>query len=705
MNLSFKPFLNLFKSQLSSNKEILELEDKAKSVNKNSKGLDAETTKALAVNLFTQVQNAIITRNHTLAVPSYDFDVLKRAIEVEPYLRRCRDRYVEMIWKNGYDFVGDNVEAVNYIKRRFREIAYVTQKPTRVLFEEMSRDLVTYYNCIVIKIRDDSSSSGSARKFYAQNVAPVAGYFVADINYTMIKYDPFTRHIIGYTYINPYGYERDWDFRDVIHMYIDRPAAKFFGQPVMTTVLDDVRALRRMEENVEILVFQHTIPLYQYIVGTEEKPCRDGEVGQVKDEVEQMLTQGMLITPDRHKIVALGAQREALKVENYLEYFKTRILIGVGQSPASLGDIGGTTRSNANISIKSVIDAATRFQSTIKTYISDILIDELLREGGFDPFKLEDKVDIYIPEIDLDDKIRKEVHIMALYQGGLLDEDEARKELGRDPIINRKKMYFDLVIKPRTMIQAGMLGGDMGSNIKGQPQGLSKGMANKALPANQHGVKPKTKKQRAEDGSEYFIEDSIQAITLDQIKDEYMKEFRKNYYFCKDDIFSMIDDQWTSCDIALNLTKNLLAESCGKYIVSAYKKGVEDVGFNALVPIAADLSMLHTMHLSSVNNLFGELRSKLEDSTKTKEEAINIFESLEYRIEFICDWFVKKSYNIGLVSAAGANGKDYIEIECDNIDSEDGCHKNCGKKKIAHLNMEDVPPYHPHCSCEIKLES
>ena len=199
----------------------------------------------------------------------------------------------------------------------------------------------------------------------------------------------------------------------------------------------------------------------------------------------------------------------------------------------------------------------------IKTFIDDFMINELLEEGGFNIFDEKNKVELYIPEIDLDDKIRKEFHIMSLWQQNLLTESEARKELGRDPYTDadRKLTYFELITKPRAIIQAVdeayLAGGTL----------LTPGaIANKAIPANQFGGKKSGPTQRTGgDSSDSEFTDSIKSI--DECVKKYHSLFMGQYDAALDDIKHVLDEEsFNSGKIIVNLSR-FFSHAYAKHVI------------------------------------------------------------------------------------------------------------------------------------------
>lgn len=675
-----------------------------------------------------RIERYFYPRNYEFEYPDAKFETVKKAIKVESYLRRAKDRYIELIWKNGFEFIGKNKTAVNYIKRRFKEIAAVTEKPTKIFFEEIAEQLIPYYNVFIVKIRKQSHSSGNPRKYFGKTVQPVAGYFVVSVNDMVAEIDQETKILKKWYFKNSVLDELiEYDYRDVVHMTIAREAGKIWGDPPIFAILDDVRALRRMEENVEILVFQHTIPLFHYTVGTENKPALVGEVDSVKSEVENMLTQGMVVTPERHAIEAVGAQREALQVKDYLEYFKARILTGMGQSTISIGETGGASRATASVLSKSVLDSTVRFKNTLTTYINEFMINELLQEGGFDVFNDNNKVELFIPEIDLEDKIKKEVHAESLWLSNLLTEDEARKELGRDPFSesDREKTYFELIVKPKTIMQASdepwiltygtpaqkaavtaaTLAAKAGTGASAGQTGKNSraALANKRVPRNQFGTQ-KGPTQRT-GGDAIMNTDSIGDQVFDSLLQTYIQVFSDQYDAAQEDVYQMIDENsFTSCKMSINISKQIVAEHGSQFIIETYKSGLGKAGYSDSVTIDADLKFLHAQHLESVTKFFDDILDRIDASDKTKGTVISIFESQRYRIGFLIDWHIKKAYWLGIASGRKSLGNTSINIISESKDVDDICLKNVGKLDLDLLYMYKIPPYHSNCNCKLSWD-
>lgn len=473
---------------------------------------------------------SLATRNgEELYTPAeYNLSTVANAFDTDSYFRRAVEKYVELIWKAGYSFYGKNPNAVTYIRKRFEQIAMVTNNPTDQLFRDISYQLVEFANVYVSKVRSEKASGGKIRKdFTGQELIPVAGYFVEDsvsmylavkMNGDPIGYKQMMRGVYAMLGSNTGGtpvgnkntggensnYYKIWKPWNMIHMVYSRKPGMRVGTPMVWPVMDDIRALRRIEQNVELLVFQHTIPLFQYIVGTDARPAQPDEIAAIKLVVERMPPNGCLVTPERHNIKAVGVEGALIDASKYLEYYKNRVLSGLGMSGVGMGEGGTSNKGTAVVLDKHLVNTALMFQQVFKMYVDEFMIKELLAEGGFDVSYIneDNKVGIHFPPIDTEEQRAKENHYAQMYTQYAITEDEMRKEFGREPIQDgeRHKDYFELVTKPLEMIKAklaqetAVVAGQAKPVVTKTPSGGSKvdrpknvGQA-KEMPTNQHGT-------------------------------------------------------------------------------------------------------------------------------------------------------------------------------------------------------------------------
>lgn len=370
----------------------------------------------------------------------------------EAYVRQAFQKKTSLMFKEGEVFTGKNEETIKYIKNRIRQIEYVTSIPWRSLLRITGKELISKSNFFWVKVRKEKHSGGSQG---VQRAQPIAGYFPMGAENVYIKKDLDGR-IIAYEQRLPNHIRRRFKPEDVIHFKCDVKPGYTFGTPKIVPVIPDIQALRRLEENVEILFYQTLFPIFQYKVGTDTKPAgtitlSDGtvidEVSYVRSQIENMPTEGGIVTPERHNIEYIGANGQIPNYQPILQYFKSRVLAGLGISSLDIGDGDTSNRSTADSLSKALIDSVKDYQAVMEEIIAAEVITELLLEGGFnfDPLIEENFVSLKFKEIDIEEQLKKNVNAQLLYNADMVDLDEARDVIGLQPLekSQEKKMFTE----------------------------------------------------------------------------------------------------------------------------------------------------------------------------------------------------------------------------------------------------------------------
>lgn len=437
--------------------------------------------------------------------PEYDFQEITDAYNTEGYIRQAIDKYIEMMFKSDWEFVGQNPNAVEYVNMRFKLMAEATQIPTNQLFIEVAEDLVKYSNVIIAKARakDNLPFQGLNVTGVGENL-PVAGYFPINVATIKVMRDKFgvvkrwQQEVDGGD--KPVAFKPD----DIIHIYYKREKGRAFGTPFLVPALDDLRSLRQVEENVLRLVYRNLHPLWHVKVGLEQEGlgAQDGEVDDVRNEIDNMDIEGALITTERVNISPI-ASNQIIDAKEYLKYFEQRAFTVLGVSELMMGRGNTANRSTGDNLSGEFIDRVKAMQRVMMTFINEFMLKEIMMEGGFDPImNPDDAVKFQFNEIDMDSKIKAENQAVFLYEHNAISEDEMRELIGRDIIEDgdvRSKMHLQIVTIAQMETEAALTpapaqgsGGSTGSTAKKKPS--TKSTDNKTKPANQHGVKSSPKK-------------------------------------------------------------------------------------------------------------------------------------------------------------------------------------------------------------------
>lgn len=640
----------------------------AQAVERVETAADAVTPKKASVfkPIFLKFKTKLGARNAELNEQEFDFKSIRRAIDVEPLLRQAREKYLQLIWKNGFSFVGKNQNAVDYVKMRLSQIALVTGTPSQVLFDQIAEEMISYHNVFLVVQRDSVSSGGSPYiNAFGKRVNPISGLFLVPASHIEPMTDQKTKQLVGWK-VPAYGKEDDKYFlkEEVIHMFMSRAVGNLTGTPMMTPVLGDVRALRRIEESAEALVFQHSFPLIEYKVGTEESPETDpNKFDEIKQTIESSSAQGLFVVPADHSLKAVGNGSSPIDVERYLNYFRLRIISGLGLSTVVFGESDSSNRGTAQVQDKGLQDGAKKYLSTIKTFVNEMLINELLREGNFDVMNPEDTVQLFTSEIDIDAKMKKEVHVMGLYHGNCIAEDEMRKEIGLDPITDeqRGQLYWALVEMPKALIVSRdeaytQVNAAAGKAPPKPTAGLkvSPGLATKLRPTNQQG--PKISSKPAVNASlatslaieshnvaqeAYVLMNGVigrmvammtQTKEPIQVRDVVSKEMERVYLGCVVPMSRVAIQGWESIDDSGSPAPSFPTLTP---LMSKCREFLQDVGNDATILLEGLQSEKIVKSGESYTNEI------------TSSDIVNIFEVAKHRVGVVFSPIVAEAFKIG----------------------------------------------------------
>jgi len=565
----------------------------------------------------------------------YNLGEISKVMDIESYMRQAFNKHVELCLKEGYDISSRNEEATLYVKRRIREMTEVSGLTFDMILRSVAQNLVAYSNAFLVKVRDYKRSSGRpVERIAGPTLPPVAAYFPMDPTSIRVKRD-FHGKILKYWQRIP-GNPIMPQFipENIIHIYYDKKEGFAFGTPYCVPVLDDIRSLRRMEENVEMLVTQHLFPLFQYIVGTETSPAEiyeDGtsEVDVIKNQIEKMPTEGSIVTPERHEIKTLGAEGKALDATNYLKYFERRVLAGLGISDIALGRGETSNRATASVIDKSMADRCKDFQDVVETFINEYMFKEILFEGGYVIDEREDNfVKLKFREIDIDTMLKVQNNAVFKYEHHAITEKEMRAGLSLDPIGDDQRgfMYFELVQKPVAIIEARdePYTPEAKAALKTQQAKVegtqavpkepgSKATNNKQKPQNQHGKKPAKTSQKKDYSEVAAILDS----SWHRLKLEAIKEIN-----------------------TLSDTKDVTLDFLKPIVQPFYEEIV-----NSTKGLKVDGKMLDEKMKDTLSDL-GDLLVKNMHETPSMDESVykisGIFESLRYRLTDLAEKIILK---------------------------------------------------------------
>lgn len=499
--------------------------------------------------------------------PIYDLSEIARAADIEPYISQSIRKHREQILKEGYIISGTDDALVTYVRQRLFEIAMMTGITTETWVRELVTNLVAYHNAYLIFRRDKKRSTGKRIMMFGRDLDPIAGIFVGD---------PVSMEVEVDKYGTPKKWrqkvetgeagetiDKEYNVHDVVHISVDRKTGFTYGTPYLMPVLDDIRALRKLEEVALIVASKEAFPLYHYKVGTEDRPAityegGSNEVDAVVNEVASLPAQGYVVTSERHEIKLISRDGSALDLSPYLAYFESRVIAGLRLSPLDLGRGGALSRGTATNINKSLQDSAKDYQQVISDIITHFVVVPLLLEGGYDVYE-ENIARFTFPTIDREEERASQNHGLQLYMGNAISATEFRKTyLNRQPMSDED--VADCMLTKQTEAQkdiARTTASARATSSSGSDLGIKSvinQISNKGQPKNQSGTKPAKSRFKAND---------------------YCEKVADKFSVCKSNILSSLstlEDTGALEDIIREFVKGAV-EASKEYIDEAIEEG------------------------------------------------------------------------------------------------------------------------------------
>ena len=492
------------------------------------------------------------------ANPEYNLSEISEAEDVDGIIKNVIQKKRALINKAGYDITGKNNKTVAYIKQRFLQLSISQGVPMELLIKNTAGDLVRYHNAHWKKHRDYTSSGGKLRKVRAgsdSELEPISAYFRIAPETMYPKVDK-NGNLKGWKQIMPDGRSKEYSLDEIIHFTHNKRAGLVFAGPGLSPAVDDIRALRRIEENVEVLIDQNLFPLFVLTIGSDQFPVRtmaDGssEIDVYEEKLKTIPSSGGMVVTHRHKFDVLGTNN-IIPVEKYLEHFKKRAYTSCAVSALDMGEGDGMNRSTADNASKILIDNVKDYQDEFRMQFEYEVIYELLLERYDSSCLLEENIVCFEwNEIDNDSMMKLENHNAMMYTMGVLTEDETRRrnnmqvldnESDREGLFINKyeKAKLDLETEASIKISKAKpvstgVSGSGTKKKKSATSGAKSSAKNKNTPSNQHGTKlgPENRKSH--------ITTTLLSEKLDKFylfDSDYTKTIALNCIFSVDSVFA-----------------------------------------------------------------------------------------------------------------------------------------------------------------------
>lgn len=399
------------------------------------------------------------TYNNFNGILRPEYDMLEPFViyDTEAYVKQAINRKLALMFRNGYEIATDldqDIEQgqtnIDYIYKRLNTLEYVTGEPTNAFFKKLLFNLLLCSNCFLRKIRDEELSAGvknggKGGRPDNEGKKPVAFYQLIPAH-TILPY--FEKGKIKHWrrfYDTGVPWE-DFTLEEIIHLKWEIKPGHVYGTPRTVGVRDDIFALRRFEENIELLFVNHLFPFFHVKIGNEKAPCWYGpngesEIDSVRYQIETMPKEGVFVSDARVEVDVVGAEGRSLETKDYLAHMKSRVFTGLGVSGIDMGEGADATRATADNISQNLKDFVKADMESFGDIMRMLFFKEWFMEANYSVSvqKAVATTKLIFHEVDLDNKIKEENHILNLYNAHLLTEPEARKKLKRPPLTKPDK--------------------------------------------------------------------------------------------------------------------------------------------------------------------------------------------------------------------------------------------------------------------------
>jgi hypothetical protein len=290
---------------------------------------------------------------------------------------------------------------------------------------------------------------------------------------------------------------------DIMHIAYKKGTDSNYGFGLTLAALEDISMTRTLEQITAIMMKKFSAPIIHHKIIRPSSPMAgmQQEINMAYDLYRRMAPDGVLITGNNTEIKAIGSESQALRVEGYLKYFLHRALTGLGISPYILGLEGGG-QGTLEASVELMMMKVRFCQAEIARELEMFLFNEILWEGGFDPYtNPKDKVSLIFEDIDENRTIKLQTHAADMFSKNMWGHEEARKYSGNMDKVSEKDLYLNKIDIPKIKAEAE-------AKVSAQ---LSIGVPQPTKPTPTK--KPKTAKEVLNDIEE-FIPENVQQVSM-----------------------------------------------------------------------------------------------------------------------------------------------------------------------------------------------
>ena len=383
--------------------------------------------------------------------------IISNAKKTDGYIARASKNFLQKSLKTGFYFDGFDDNFALKINEKFESLILRSGYSVRGFLRECLKNYIDFSNVYIYK----SYALDKNKNEYLKQilVMPSIGWTIKKTIGSKVLEWTFDNGSESHVYTN----------EEIIHITFNKENHEVFGTPFMMPTLEDVQILREVEARAFEDYFDSTIKKTLVRVGDKNMPATENQLNEARRAVND--------SGDLNDIVISGIctvevlQPSYVNPETVLKASKERVMSGLQSSATQMGVTGSAGRQDADTQNSNTSVSVEDFQENLEDALNPTLIRELIIEETNKEVDCKTKVEFKFLQT-FDEQERKEKHYTHLFVSGVLDLNETRNSIGRNPqSIDINKTYTKL--------------------YQSEPNGSAENASN---PKNQYGSTGTTKK-------------------------------------------------------------------------------------------------------------------------------------------------------------------------------------------------------------------
>lgn len=352
---------------------------------------------------------------------------IKREKTMQPLLGRTINDISKATLKNDYSFTSadENEMRAKQVKDRFEQILFNSSYEPRQFLRGLINNIVSFSNTFILpkRVEAKNKNSKNSKKNVLERVIIIQnkGWEVSKaIGTSFCEEWKFSTDTTGN------GTEKKYNYKNVWHYTFNKEDDEIFGMPLWVGVIPDLRKNNHLINSAIDSYTDSSIQKNIYEVGVSKSGksthVTQSDYDNIKSELENFIDSDMVTNVP---ININSSQKTYSSPDKILDNLQFTIVAGLHTSKSQLGE-SGAGRQDAESQKENTTLIVEDFQENLEDWINKTFIKEICIDL-FGSYDINNRV-LFKFDKPFDTQERVDKHSTFLFQGGVIDIDEARKK-------------------------------------------------------------------------------------------------------------------------------------------------------------------------------------------------------------------------------------------------------------------------------------